>query len=755
MLCVSWLAFCWPWLCGQVTIPWDAKAHFYPQLQFLAQSLHSRTGFSWAPFVFSGVPQVADPQSLIFSPPHYLLARFVANPSFVAADAVSFGALLAGSFAVLLYFRDRNWHPAGALVAAIAFAFGGSAAWRIQHTGQILSIAYFPIVLLLLDRALQRSSWLYGGAAGLVAAFMVLGRDQVAGLSALVLAGYIATHILGGVDRANRLKSALVPLASAAVVGLTIVTIPLLMTAMLAADSNRSYIDLAGAGRGSLHPAALITAFLANIFGTDGEFKEFWGPPSPLWGNIDLYIARNMSDVYSGAIVVLAVVFGAAGGGLWKAGARFFGVALLILGLYSLGRYTPFFALIYAAIPGVDLFRRPADGTFLIGALAAYAAGHVIHVIANGETGLVSRAGRIAISVSVAAVLAGIALALSKGRLGYAWPMILEGAGWLLATMIIAPLLLARYGRAQPMALAAALGLLLTVDLIRNNGPNDSTALPPGMYDVLRPDSKDPVIGFLKDKTLAAPNSDRRDRIELAAIDFHTPNASLVHRLSNTLGYNPLRDRLYSAAVGAGDHVALPDQRNFPPLFSSYVSPLSDLLGLRYIATAVPLGELDKRAGNTGLNEVFRAGKTAVYENPNALPRVMMVPNFAIADFDGLVRDGRWPSTDFRNVVLLSERPAGAVSGTERGTAKILEYNNTDIEIEAESRGGGYLVLNDPWHPWWYGYVNGNVTIVHRANVLFRAVMLPPGRHIVRFTFRPLRGVAASLTDTISGRARR
>ena len=29
----------WPWLSGRVTIPWDAKAHFQPQIQFLAQSL--------------------------------------------------------------------------------------------------------------------------------------------------------------------------------------------------------------------------------------------------------------------------------------------------------------------------------------------------------------------------------------------------------------------------------------------------------------------------------------------------------------------------------------------------------------------------------------------------------------------------------------------------------------------------------------------------------------------------------------------
>ncbi|HRJ70396.1 MAG TPA: hypothetical protein PK812_12415, partial [Beijerinckiaceae bacterium] len=195
-LCAAWLVFCWPWLTGRVTVPWDAKAHFYPQLVFLAQSLAAGERPFWTPFVFSGAPQIADPQSLMFSPPHFLLARFNAAPGFAAADAVPFAALLFGAFAIVLYFRDRNWHPAGAMVAALAFMFGGSAAWRIQHVGQVMSLAYFPMALWLLDRGLARSSLFYGAAAGIVAGFMALGRDQVAGLATLVLGAYVLTHLL-------------------------------------------------------------------------------------------------------------------------------------------------------------------------------------------------------------------------------------------------------------------------------------------------------------------------------------------------------------------------------------------------------------------------------------------------------------------------------------------------------------------------------------------------------------------------------
>ena len=150
------LYLAWPWLSGQVTIPWDSKAHFQPQIAFLAHALHSGQSPFWTPNVFAGMPQIADPQSLIFSPPYLLLAALVPEPSFQQADAVAFAMMTLGGLAWMLYFRDRGWRAAGGLVAALAFAYGGSAAWRLQHTGQILSLSWFPLAFWALNRALDR-----------------------------------------------------------------------------------------------------------------------------------------------------------------------------------------------------------------------------------------------------------------------------------------------------------------------------------------------------------------------------------------------------------------------------------------------------------------------------------------------------------------------------------------------------------------------------------------------------------------------
>ncbi|MFV0369981.1 MAG: hypothetical protein ACK5KM_16150, partial [Hyphomicrobiaceae bacterium] len=73
LITLSWLILAWPWISGRVTVPWDAKAQFLPQIQFMAQSFARGESAAWAPFVFSGHAQIADPQSLLFSPPFVAL----------------------------------------------------------------------------------------------------------------------------------------------------------------------------------------------------------------------------------------------------------------------------------------------------------------------------------------------------------------------------------------------------------------------------------------------------------------------------------------------------------------------------------------------------------------------------------------------------------------------------------------------------------------------------------------------------------
>lgn len=119
-----WVVLSSPWLSGRVTIPYDAKAHFQAQIQFLANALHSGQSPAWSPNIFTGSPQIADPQSMIFSPV-YLIAALSPQPSFQLVDGFVLALLALGGIAVLALFRDRGWHPAGAVLAALCICIRG------------------------------------------------------------------------------------------------------------------------------------------------------------------------------------------------------------------------------------------------------------------------------------------------------------------------------------------------------------------------------------------------------------------------------------------------------------------------------------------------------------------------------------------------------------------------------------------------------------------------------------------------------
>jgi hypothetical protein len=291
------------------------------------------------------------------------------------------------------------------------------------------------------------------------------------------------------------------------------------------------------------------------------------------------------------------------------------------------------------------------------------------------------------------------------------------------------------------------------VDLAWNNAPHNSTALPREYFNALRPNTTDATVRLLKARLAAAAAPDRRDRIEAIGIAYHWPNLSLAQDFDHVFGHNPLRLRWFKDATHVGDTVALASQRGFSPLYPSYRSAFADLLGVRFIATGVPVEQIDSSLQPGDLNFVARTQDAYVYENPRALPRVMLLTDWRLADFEELMRSG-WPAVDPRQTVLLKRAPAGFTRGAAAGmggSARLKRYANTEVVVEVEApAGGGILLLNDVWHPWWRATVDGVDAEILKANVIFRAVVCPRGRHVVRFTFEPFAGAFNELVGKVT-----
>lgn len=756
-LALGWLILAWPWLSGRFTIPWDAKAHFQPQIQFLADSLARGDSPFWNPYVFSGHPQVADPQSMIFSIPFLALAAVTGTPSLWAVDTTVFVVILVSALFLMAWMRDQGWHPAGALVASLAYGFGAAMAWRVQHTGQVMSLAHLPVVLFFLDRAFRTGGIGYGMVAGIVGGLMVIGRDQVALLSVYLLIGFALWRLWFDGDPAASLRRTGISLVSGGLAGLLVIAVPVALSIALASQSNRPAIDFIGAGRGSFHPALALTLFVPDLFGASGSMWDYWGPPSyqwdQIWGRPDLNIAQNVGQLYMGAIPAILALAGLYSGILWSREVRFFSAALGVAFLYALGWYTPVFGILHAYLPGVGLFRRPADAVFLIGFLGAILAGYTTHRLLLieaqvGERRLQRACLAVAITIALAFASAAV-LGLLMDRTGMgSGPMAMSAAAFILAAAIVATAVW--INPIRPLLAAMLLAGFTVLDLAWFNGPSSSTAMPTRMLEFLQPHSDNETIALLKKKVAAGTAADvnRRDRVELAGLGFHWPNATMTHRLEHTLGYNPIRLQPYADATGAKDTVGLPEQREFSALFPGYNSKLADLLGLRYVVTKGEIESVDKRFKTGDLEFVARTLDGFVYENPRALPRVIFASGATPARFDQILKTGVWPDVDLESTVLLSEfdeKSAGLIANRGRGDVQLVTYRNTEVVIDVHSARGGYVVLHDLWHPWWSATLDERPVRILKANVLFRAVRIPPGTHRVVFRFEPLRGLALGL----------
>ncbi len=737
---IAFITLAWPWLIGSVTIPWDAKSQFFPQLSFLARSFAEGQPPFWTPNIYAGWPQIADPQSLIFSPLHVILALFDPNPGFRASDAIVFAHIFLGGLGIILIFRERGWHVGGALVAALAFSFGGANASRIQHVGQVESLCWLPLALFFLMRALERRSWVDGVASGLFAGLIMIGRDQVSLLALYVLLGFLFWHWCVGEGRVARMRASVVPLLAGAVVGALIVSVPVLLTQWLADNSNRPEIGYEFAGRGSLHPVHLLTLFFGDLFGANAPSVPYWGPPSfewrDAWGTDNLYLAQNMGQMYAGALVTVPlVVFGVMRRVIWAKEIRFFTVAAAIVLLYALGRYSGVFYLMYEFMPGVALFRRPADATFVFCALLAIMAGYVVHAwLSETVEQLNHRERRVALLTALAFVAMAVMIAIpAKAGVVVIVPVVM---GLIFAFGAMAALDVSRR-MVSPLTAAAVLAVFSVADLGWNNGPNESTGLPPSTYDEMRRDTQNETIKLIKER-LANAAPDRRDRVELLGIAYHWPNLGLIHNFDHLFAQNPIRLSDFEAATEAADTVAVSEQRKFSPLLPSFRSTLEDLFGVRYIAIGVPIEKVDPKVKPEDFPLIARTKDAYVYENPRALPRVMLVGGWRQTDFKRMFKTG-WPDVDPKQTVLLESPPRSAVSGS--GTAKIASYKNTEVIVETDASAPSLLLLNDVWHPWWQACVDGNAAEILKANVLFRAVEVPAGKHTVRFSFHPFAGL--------------
>jgi hypothetical protein len=195
---------------------------------------------------------------------------------------------------------------------------------------------------------------------------------------------------------------------------------------------------------------------------------------------------------------------------------------------------------------------------------------------------------------------------------------------------------------------------------------------------------------------------------------------------------------VYRLPSAGGHGSSLRNQRYSTFLQETHPVQAIELAGVRYLLAQGYIG--DDVA--TIYPIVYADDQSIVHENKNPLPRAFVVhqtiqansPAEALAYFRDRDLDPR------TTVVIETEDGTPIPQPAERSTnstALITNQHPQALEIQTNLTGDGYLVLLDAYYPGWVATVDGQSSLIYRANYIGRAVFVPAGKHIVRFEYKP------------------
>jgi hypothetical protein len=344
----------------------DILLYFYPYREYASAALREGRLPLWNPYIFLGVPFLANPQAAVLYPPHWPLSWLPVTQQIYWSAALHTWLLGLGGFLLL-----RRWalSTPAALVGALVLAGSGFYGGLIGHLNQMNGAAWLPWAFWILDfgfwivdadpspaRHGHRWGWVVAGLGVMVALMLLAGHTQTAYINLFGLGvwclGQIGTHWWGMRKSAASLRhwgwlaQPLLMLLVGSVFGALLSAAQLLPTLELSALGLRSGgLSYAEATSFSLKPLHVLWTLLPSygLLEPGALFR------TPAYTEFIAYVG------------VIALVLAAIGAWQGRGTARTAGLLLAVVGfLLALGRWNPLYYVLYLVVPGFDLFRTPA-----------------------------------------------------------------------------------------------------------------------------------------------------------------------------------------------------------------------------------------------------------------------------------------------------------------------------------------------------------------------------------------------------------
>lgn len=700
----------------------------------------------WDPHQLCGFPLLAGVQVATFYPPAWL--------HLVLPDAVFWTGItwlhlaLAGLFAQGWLRHGLGVERVASLIGALLFALSGYVFTHLYagHVNYVWAYPWGAFALWRVERWLGAPTLRRAVLLALPLPLMVLaGLPQLAFATGIVLLARCADFALRGGGTPQRRRRVLVGAALALGTGMLLAAPQVLPTIELIGQTQRVAVNASDFVTSySLPKESLLTLLAPAVFG-DGATRAYWG----LWLPWEI----------CGYVGIAGLILAGLGGSSGRRQARFWAGAGVLALLVALGRATPVFAVFHTLVPGASFFRAPGRYLYVFvlaaAALASFGAEIVLARDARSRR-LGQRAGRAALLLA-AALLVTALVGWTLGSDSSAWRAILEHAERSRAAWRSlgggAPLPLAE-PRFRSSTLDGALVALVSAAAWAGAS---AIVLLAWARDRLRGDLAIATLALLLVADLAAFDRRYVRAVELADLAFAPDTAAVLarrrdpaFRLTSTVVADAGRAHAAGLAHSGGYDAMLlgryadllntlegqPLEQPVVVATVGHPHPIAALMGVKH--WLVPAGSLV----DPDLKLVRRlADGRDLLESRSAVPRLFLVPR-SVVQPDGqqrlaTMRDPRW---DPRGVVVLEDPALRAedfgADASRSATIDVLEFGSAEYVADVDAPQGGFLVLAEAWFPGWRVEVDGRDAPLLRADHLFQAVRLEPGRHRVRFVYR-------------------
>jgi len=742
---------------GGVFFQRDVQLMWYTQIETFVRAVAAGAWPVWNPFLAFGQPLWADANVQLGYPPTWLnlLVRpWTYYTVFVIAHFV------AGAAGVHALGRRLGLSPVAAGVAGAVWATSGPIVSSAAMWNQLAGAAWLPWAVLAAEAALEDGGRLRTAAWGAALAAPVLAGSPEAALVAGLIGAALGVGRLRGGGRAAAPR-VLATTGFALVVAVGLAAVQWLPSLEAARQSARATLSPAARTYWSVHPFLLsqvVVPWLVDAPALRPDRAALLSDSrEPFFASIYLGLAA------SGLVL-------AAWAGAPRRRRAFWSLTMAAAVVMALGRHTPAYEVAMAVMPPLRALRYPAKAMALAALCWALLAGMGLDAWRSADADRRRFRVRVLLPLALLTVLAGASWVLIAAHPDRGAALLAPPAAGLSFADLLAPtrsrLMLATLAATAALVVGALGGRLAG----RTRGMAVAACAVADLFlahQTLNPTA--PVTLYThRPRTLDAASLEDGGR--LYAYDYFFPGRSERYlgrpapyvvarapagwpvRAAQALA---MREYLFPPTPGPWGGEGSYDL-DVPGLGSPHVASLAAELraleGTAGHARLLQLGAVSHvialhTAGFEGLAPVAEVEglfpePIRVFRVPGTLPRTYAVGRAQEAEGAEALRRMLGPGFEPGREIVLASADSFRASVTSAaasfiGSSRVAARQADRVRLEAELSSAGYVVLVDAWDPGWRAWVDGRPAEILRANLAFRAVAVPAGRHTIEMRYRP------------------